>query len=175
MRALARQPEQEVIMVPQMLTPDRLRELLSYNPETGLFHWRVAKGNRAAGALAGSRVKEGYIAIKLDGVLHYAHRLAWFYVYGAWPDDQIDHANTDRIDNRIRNLRDVTNAQNSHNKGGESNVNNTSTGLRGVSPAKNGRYRARIMRYGVWHSLGRYRTAQEAYDAYRAAAAKLTH
>jgi hypothetical protein len=81
------------------LTAERLREVLNYNPGTGVFTWRVQTGRRApVGAIAGCITWYGYIAIKIDCCRHLAHRLAWFYVTGAWPKDQIDHINGNRSD-----------------------------------------------------------------------------
>ena len=87
------------------LTAERLRELLSYSPETGLFYWRVSKGSVAAGTQAGNPGVRGYIVIRIDGVPHYAHRLAWLHVHGEHPTGEIDHRNNNRADNSISNLR----------------------------------------------------------------------
>src|SRR5262245_52384097 len=67
------------------LTAKRLRALLHYAPETGLFHWRQRRGNRAAGGEAGHGEGTGYRAIRVDGHSHLAHRLAWLYVHGRHP------------------------------------------------------------------------------------------
>lgn len=104
-----------------------LRERLHYDPETGVFTW--AEGTIKAGRIAGSRNAQGYLTICILGKNRYCHRLAWMYVYGEWPIDQIDHKNRIRDDNRIDNLRLATNAQNSANKDAPSN--NTS-GVKGV-------------------------------------------
>ena len=99
------------------LTAQRLRELLDYDPKSGLF---IRKTNAAwgtrVGDVAGGINNEGYINIRLDGVLHKAHRLAWLYTHGEWPSGMIDHMNGDRADNRINNLRVVLRAANMQNQ-----------------------------------------------------------
>jgi hypothetical protein len=96
------------------LTQDRLKELLHYDVNTGVFIW--AKGRRGCtkGAVAGGLDSHGYISIGIDGVKHMAHRLAWFYVYGYYPTE-VDHENHARADNRLDNLRDANRVSNSKN------------------------------------------------------------
>jgi len=104
--------------------------------------------------------------------MRYASRLAWFYVHGAWPDGQVDHINGDHTDNRLSNLRVLTNAQNAQNRSRARR--NNSTGLLGVSYDKrDDRYRARIMVDGRMVSLGYHPTAHEAHAAYLEAKAAL--
>ena len=98
----------------EALTAERLREALSYNPETGLFTRRIRCGRIAPGEIAGTIALNGYITISLDGRRYYAHRLAWLYVHGEWPQ-KLYHTNRDRADNRIANLRESTHAHNSAN------------------------------------------------------------
>lgn len=89
------------------LTHARLLEVLDYDPVSGLFRWRISNSNRApVGAIAGSR-RKGHLAIRIDGVRHYAHRLAWLYMTGEWPKGQIDHKSRDGADNRWVNGRDI--------------------------------------------------------------------
>ena len=94
-------------MAIENLTPDRLRELLHYDPETGVFTWRVDRGrNKLSGLPAGSLTAKGYLNISIDGKEYYAHALAWMYVHGYLPAmRQIDRINGDRLDNRIANFR----------------------------------------------------------------------
>ena len=87
------------------LTAERLRQLLDYSPETGLFYWRVKRGSVAAGTEAGTWHGNGYRKIHIDGVPHLAHRLAWLYVHGEHPTGEIDHRNGNPADNRISKLR----------------------------------------------------------------------
>lgn len=98
------------------MTQDELTELLSYNPETGVFtrkKWRSS--NAVAGAIAGTAHTKGYIAIWVNGRRHMAHRLAWLYMYGELPEKQIDHINRNKADNRIANLRLADNSENQQN------------------------------------------------------------
>jgi hypothetical protein len=100
-----------------MITQIRLRELLEYAPETGEFIWKVSHPRAAAGAVAGAEDHYGYVVIRLDGRLYKAHRLAWLYVYGVWPDKNIDHVNRVKNDNRMVNLRLADQSVNMHNVG----------------------------------------------------------
>jgi hypothetical protein len=88
------------------LTAERLRELLHYCPEMGIFTWRKVRTFTAlAGSGAGGKNNKGYIRIKVDGKQQLAHRLVWLYVHGVWPEPTVDHINRRRDDNRLVNLR----------------------------------------------------------------------
>ncbi len=124
------------------LTADRLRTLLSYNPETGVFTRNIRTSNRInVGDVAGSATEGGYWAIKIDGKSIKSHRLAWLYTYGCWPTNEIDHINGDPADNRIENLRDVSHEHNTQNTR-RPRIDNAS-GFLGVH-ACNGGYMASI-------------------------------
>src|SRR5690606_8595946 len=97
-------------MADAILTQKRLRELVSYCPDTGIFHDSIS-GKQISGYDS-----KGYRRLWLDGRNYMMHRLAWLYVYGRWPRAMIDHINGDPRDNRIVNLRDVTNAVNQQNQ-----------------------------------------------------------
>jgi hypothetical protein len=103
------------------LTVERLREVIAYDQETGLFTWRVTLSPIAqAGKQAGcTRSTRGYRKIRIDGRLFPAHRLAWLYVTGRWPVACIDHRNLDPSDNRFDNLREATPSQNMFNMRGQ--------------------------------------------------------
>lgn len=151
----------------------RLRELLNFCPDTGVFTWRFSRKGRKglAGAQAGTVDRKGYRYICLDRNKAGAHRLAWLYVHGTLPSDEIDHINGCRDDNRILNLRLATptlNRENLHT----AKKQNKSSGLLGVSRClgnKDSRFRARITVGGKEILLGRFDTADEAHAAYLAA------
>lgn len=104
-------------MAKEILTQARLKELFSYDEQTGLFKRKTTVSpNAKIGDFAGSLSKKlGYLIIGIDKNQYYAHRLAWLYVKGEFPSGQIDHINRKRFDNRICNLRDVTSGQNKQN------------------------------------------------------------
>ncbi|MCK5236051.1 MAG: HNH endonuclease [Deltaproteobacteria bacterium] len=148
-----------------MLTQERLKEILDYNSETGIFVWIKLSGRRASiGDIAGSfHDGTGYIRIGIDGKNNQAHRLAWLYVYGDLPLGQIDHINHIRTDNRIENLRAVSSQENSRNCVMRSA--NTS-GFTGVywSRQRN-KWKAQIMIDGKCIYLGSFTTISEAITA----------
>lgn len=154
------------------LTHARLVELLSYDPMTGAFAWRPfkRKGYSTTGRPAGSRHQLGYIHIQIDGVIYKAHRLAWLYVHGVWPSDQIDHRDGVKDNNRIGNLRDADAVINGQNR--RVAHRNTSTGLIGAHKHGNA-FTSQIRSQGVIKHLGRFPTATEAHQAYVAAKREL--
>lgn len=161
--------------VPRPLTLERLKSLLSYDPKTGIFRWKVAQSRRNhVGDEAGSIHKNtGYRFIQIDGIAYTAGRLAWFYHYGRWPEGEADHEDLNKLNNRIRNLRDATGAQNKHNVG---ILRNNTSGFKGVSRFKDSidrPWRAQIRLNGERHYLGRFATAEEAAAAYSRAANSL--
>ena len=154
-----------------MSRPDstRLRELLHYNPDTGIFTRRVGVKGRAVGSAVGTKSNLGYTCCTVEGHRCFAHRLAWCYVYGYWPDGELDHINGVRDDNRISNIRLSNRVENNLNKHGPRADNKS--GFRGVVAHKN-RWRADFQADGVQQYLGLFDTAEEAYAAYLAAKAK---
>ena len=148
------------------LTQERLKELLSYDPETGLFSNLTRRGVRAPkGGVAGTKNHKGYIAILIDKKIYLAHRLAWLYVYGEFPEKTIDHINEIKDDNRIINLRSVTNSENQQNIS-ILKITNTS-GFRGVSWNKKiKKWAATISINGKSSHLGSFNTAEEASEVY---------
>jgi hypothetical protein len=154
----------------------RLKEFLSYDPDTGIFTWLVSrKGHVRAGMKAGAKHSCGYVAIRFDGVDYLAHRLAWAFTNGdPGPEMQIDHINADRMDNRISNLRIATHAENCQNSSARSRNKH---GMKGVRPARwsetgNKKWSARIGVNKTHIHLGTFDTAEEAQAAYMAASAK---
>ena len=149
---------------------ERVRDLLNYDAQTGEFTWRYTRQGVPAGP-AGSYSGNGYLYITIDLQKYSAHRLAWLYVHGKWPNDQIDHINGNRADNRLINLREVTGAVNNQNQR-RARTDNKSCGLLGVSKNRD-KWRARIWLGGVERCLGSFPTPEEAHKAYLKAKRKL--
>lgn len=154
-----------------MITAARLRELLNYDPETGVFTWRADRryGRTKAGDVAGCLCKtRGYIHIRLDGRLYYGHRLAWLYVHGVWPAGRLDHRDTDGDNNRLTNLRPATQSQ---NRGNSRRSRRNASGVKGVYLDKRtGRWVAEVQVGGRRRYLGSFALKADAGDAYCEAA-----
>lgn len=150
-----------------MLTQERLKELLHYDPDTGVFTWKASRGRVRAGSVAGSPDGgRGYIMIRIDGKKHLAHRLAFLYVNDAFPPAGVDHIDHCSTNNRLANLRLATQAENCKNS--RININNTS-GYKGVTWDKSkGKWMAQARLNITKYYLGRYPTAEEASAAYEA-------
>ncbi|WP_376956428.1 HNH endonuclease signature motif containing protein (plasmid) [Azospirillum sp. A26] len=152
------------------LTQARLRELLHYDPETGVFTWLVRRQGIRADRAAGCVSSPGYILIGVDGRLCRAHRLAWLYMTGEWPAAEIDHINRARGDNRWNNLRLATGSQ---NQGNRSVNSDNKSGVKGVSwSQKRGMWKAQIGAAGKRRCLGYFPDCAVAAAAYAAAAAE---
>lgn len=152
-----------------MVTQVRLKELLDYSSDTGIFRWRIARGRVKPGDIAGSlHKKTGYWQLMLNHKHYLAHRLAWFWLYGQWPNGDLDHKNSARTDNWISNLREGTPSQHSaHAKGRRD-------GLKGVSWHKrNKKWQARIRKNGKQIFLGMFDTEAAGHESYWAAAQRL--
>ena len=146
-----------------MLTQEEVKNLLSYDENTGVFTWRKQKGPVRAGSVAGYVNKKGYMVVGIDGKSHRAHRLAWLYCYGELPSDDIDHINHDKLDNRISNLRVVTNSEN-HRNVKISSLN--TSGYTGVSFCKNkGKWTVRISDGVKYLNLGYFTDKSDAVKA----------
>lgn len=154
-----------------MITADRLREVLDYDPETGVFIWIMSKQGVSFGKAAGAMKARGYRAVQIDGRDYAEHRLVWLWMTGQWPRDQIDHINRDRADNRWCNLREATQSQNFANR---TALSTNKTGLKGAHyEAGRQQWRVTIMKEGVRHFIGRYACPAAAHFAYIIAADKL--
>ena len=102
----------EIFWLP-MLTPKRLRKVLSYASTTGIFRWKVSASSRApVGFIAGAKNGRGYHQIRIDGRPYSASRLAWLYMTGKWPNSEISYINGKPSDTRWANLREATSSQN---------------------------------------------------------------
>lgn len=161
----------ERLMAARTLTQDRLKALLHYDQDAGVFMWRSPPAGRVTQSrVAGTSKRKGYVSIQVDGKLYQAHRLAWLYVYGMLPSGVIDHINRDAADNRIVNLRDVTLSQNARN----TRIRSTNTsGYRGVSWFKSrGKWAAQIYLNGKNTVLGLFDDPAAASAEYARAAAE---
>lgn len=152
-----------------ILKHDKLTKILNYDVETGIFTNKITRNSRAVvNTVAGSLKDDGYITIMINGYKYPAHRLAWFYVYKTWPINQIDHIDGNRNNNKISNLRDVTQQEN--------NVNIHKTWgcsvYKGVS-FNEGKWRAYINYNCTRINLGRFSTEKEAAIAYNNKATEL--
>lgn len=156
------------------LSHDYLTEVLDYNAETGKFVWKKPASHQMhPGDEAGTQNASGYVFICVGGVRYKAHRLAWFYHYGEWPSDetpQIDHINGNRADNRIANLRFVTDEQNSRNQKVRSTNTSGRTGIQFHKPR--GKWMAVIRNNGKYECLGYYAKFEDAVKAREAAEIK---
>ena len=157
-------------MATQILTQERLQQLLDYNADTGVFTWRRTARNAKLGAVAGT-IWSGYVNISVDRKVYRAHRLAWMYVHGCWPSGVIDHINRVKTDNRMVNLRDTDQFVNTQNS---ATRKDSPVGLRGVTWHKGQqKWRARIQASGKKFELGYFASVNEAQAAYACAAARL--
>lgn len=155
-----------------------LLECVSYNKETGIFTWKKRPlshfktemacktfNTRFCSAVCGSKLSNGYMKVRLFGADYLSHRMAYFYVNGVFPQNQIDHINGVRTDNKFANLRSVTNKENSHNR--QQLNKNSSTGLTGVTFDKARKlFVSSIQIDGKHKHLGRFKSKEEAYEAY---------
>lgn len=148
-----------------LFTKKELQEVLSYEPDTGVFMWSKKRRGIKTGLQLGTDNGFGYLRITVFGKSYYSHRLAWFYVHGVWPN-QIDHINGNKSDNRIVNLRSVNIQQNAQNKT-KAQKNNDSKIL-GVSWHKKAKkWQAHICIYKQRKYLGLFECVKDAEKAYK--------
>lgn len=141
-----------------MLTQSKLKELLHYNPDTGIFT-RIKSG-----VIAGSTGKNNYVCIGVKYKIYKAHRLAFLYITGHWPIYDVDHIDGNQSNNKWLNLRDTETIINCQNRR-KPQKNSTSCGILGVSKRGN-RYIARITINKKTFHLGCFSSSEEAYQAY---------
>lgn len=150
------------------LTQELLKEWVHYNPETGIFTWKKHikpyKVGKEIGSSSGNYLETYFSPTKKTYSLH---RLVWFYIYGKWPENGIDHINRNPRDNRLDNLRDCSPHINSHNI---TVVGNSATGYTGVFRDKRNKsrpYFAKICIQGKPKYLGFFKTPEEASTVYQ--------
>ncbi len=161
-----------MVKTQNLISHQLLCEFLRYDQTTGFFYWNCARPKTRVGQRAGTyKHHKKYVLIEILGTCYQAHRLAWFYMTGQWPKDQIDHINMDRCDNRFVNLREATNGQNAVNK-----KHANRTGFKGVKHCawlKENPFMAQIRRDNKIAYLGCFPTAEEAHEAYKKAAIEI--
>lgn len=173
-----------------MLTAERIRQIMDYDRETGVFTWRARQVTHkchkawnaqwAGKAVAVVTVNDPQTSgrksrlLRIGGKYYGEHRVVWAYVTGEWPKNEIDHRNGNSIDNRFENMREATHGQNQRNKKA---MRNNKLGVKGVRyDAKRRKYVAQIKNYrGVGKSpmIGRFNTLEDAAEAYEREARKI--
>lgn len=152
-----------------LLTFKDIIEILNYNKETGEFTWRQRKKGRQLNGRAGNITPDGYTAIMINYKRYLAHRLAWLYVYGKFPDKLIDHIDGNPSNNRILNLREANQVENMRNQ--KMKVSNTSGFVGVYFDKRKGKWMARVtLQNGKLSFLGYFPTAELASAAYQEAA-----
>ena len=149
-----------------MLTVEYLRSRLSYDPDTGEFRWIGWANGKKAGCVNKAL---GYTVVGLDRTPQYAHRLAWLYMTGEWPAEEVDHINGQRSDNRWTNLRAATRQQQQFNMPAHQDSRH---GTKGVHLYKEKYWCAKIRINGRQTHIGTFKTKEAAEEAYNKAAAE---
>lgn len=153
------------------LSHERLKQVLHYDPDTGIFTRKARIQGAKLGAVAGGVGNDGYCRIRIGCIKYMAHRLVWLYVHGDFPVADIDHINGSRADNRIANLRKATDAENSQNRIANRNSTSKYLGVYWNKLAK--KWKAQITVNRKQHYLGYFVTEEEAHAAYRKAKAQI--
>ena len=147
-----------------------VRSILRYDPDSGKLYW--IKPPKHHGELLGKEAGTygpEYVSVQIDGSIYRAHRLIWLIVYGRWPSQYIDHINRDGFDNRLCNLRECSQAENTRNHGKGINGSNLPLGVHRVRE----RFQARITYNGKCHSLGYFDNPTDAGLAYKSARTRM--
>ena len=152
------------------LTQEEVKRIFKYDRKTGALVRRFSVGKAVAGTHSTCKDRDGYIVIGINKKLYRAHRVVWLYFHGQWPNNDCDHINRIKDDNRIQNLRDITRSQNKQN---QLVTRVSKSGIKGVCwVAKIGRWQAEITHQGKSYILGRFVDIEDAAKAYKAAAKK---
>lgn len=147
-----------------MITAERLRELVHYCPETGIFTHLQSRGCKKAGMQAGCLLPSGYVSIMVDGFRTMAHRFAWLYMTGSWPSAEIDHIDGNKSNNSFSNLRDVSRSVNTQNQNRAKR--SSKTGYLGVRFCGKDKFTAAITLDGKTKYLGVFKDPKDAHAAY---------
>lgn len=151
-----------------MITQERVQYLLWYDSETGNLIWKNPTSKRVSIFDIAGHIDDDYITIRLDKILYPAHCIIWLYVTGTWPEDQIDHKDLNKQNNRWANLREATPSLNGANK---NKYATNKSGFKGVSWSK--RRQAWLAQITINYktiNLGCYETAEKASEVYQKAA-----
>jgi hypothetical protein len=147
-----------------LITQEKLKKYLHYSEEDGSFTWiKHDLKPYKIGKNAEHDHNHGYKCINLCGKKYYSHRLAWLYMYGEFPKQHIDHINGIKSDNKIINLRDVSNSDNQQNQ--KTHHKNSKSGLMG-SVKHNNKFRAQITINGICYRSKVLETKEEAHELY---------
>ena len=146
-----------------MLTHKELRKLIIYKSD-GKLLWSSVHLTHHGKEAGTARDRDGYYQIRVNDILYKVHRIIWYWHYGDWPKGQIDHINRNKGDNRIENLRDITQTQNARNC--DLRKCNTS-GYRGVLKTRIGKWQSQIKLDGSYINLGIFEFKHEAISARR--------
>lgn len=152
-------------MAVEILSAQRLRELLNYDPHTGIFTNRISRKTAKAGLQSGCEHHDGYRQIRIDGRFYGSHRLAWLYMHSTMPMHDIDHIDGNRSNNSIGNLRDVSRSINLQNQ--RACRSDNKSGFLGVSWNEETQlWYSRIQLKGLQKCLGYFKTPEDAHQAY---------
>lgn len=145
----------------KLVSHARLLDLLLYDGQTGDFYWKRSQGTARKGNRAGYlKRSDGYWRITIDKVTYLAHRLAWFYTYSIWPQDQLDHMDADKQNNRIANIRPSNHTLNQHNAHRRRDNKSGKSGVCWVRSQQ--KWRAYIRVNGKYIHLGVFANKQDA-------------
>ncbi len=151
------------------LTHNDVTNLLDYNPETGVFTWRIGSSGVKSylqGKTAGCLTPSGYRQLRVGGRIYYEHRLAFFIMTGTFPEQQIDHINHNRSDNSFNNLRECSHVMNNQHRKA---ITKSKTGIRGVfESADKKKFVAEVQHMGIRYRLGTFNTKELAKEAVEA-------
>lgn len=159
-------------MAETSLTKEYVNSILLYEKDTGVLRWRNQQSNRVKpNSVAGSINSEGYVCLDIRARPYRAHRIIWLMEYGNFPNGQIDHIDGNRANNRLENLREVSNKQNQENK---KTMAKSVSGHKGVTwHSRDKVWQARIGHNMKSKHLGSFRNVEDAISAYKEAALQI--